>query len=295
MKNFKLALLFLMAGALQGLQAQQQLSYNLAIGDTFTIGQDAHQDMVMDMNGAAHKITNDLGGVYTFEVTEVREDDYLMTFKFDSFYMKSVSNLAGTVMELDTKKEATSDDIMGQLMSGLTNYKMTMVFSRNGEITSIDGADQLIENMVSKANIEDEFTQNLMKEAMAKEFGGTTLVESFSQMSHFYPNGDVSVGDTWKNEYSGSLSAKNTWSLESADNDLIHINGTSSVLMDTDEEALRMKLSGEQNSKITADAKTGLPIEITINTDTTGVSVLKNMGGVEVPTTLKQTVTYKKL
>ena len=62
--------------------AQTTLEYNLSIGDSFVIQQNAHQTIVQEMDGATHELTNDMNGLLEFKVIAERDTTYEIALAF---------------------------------------------------------------------------------------------------------------------------------------------------------------------------------------------------------------------
>ncbi|MDT0557249.1 DUF6263 family protein [Ichthyenterobacterium sp. W332] len=293
MKTITTSLLLCIVLMCNTIHAQSVLQYNLSLGDTYTIQQSAEQDITQDMNGSKHDMRNEINASYIFTVKAVNDSLITMDFRFDSFKMKSTSNLMGELISVNTKDSISDDDIEGKIFSGLTKSTLTMTMYKNGKIKELSGTEELIMKMVEGAGDFDEFTKELMKESMKGEFGNESLVESFEQMTYIYSKDKVSIGDTWTNRFRGDLSAENVWTLMSMDDTKNTISGKSDVMFNTEEDTITMKLSGTMDSNLSVNSNTGFIDEMTTSSTAKGISVLKQMNNLEVPTTIISNVSYK--
>ena len=273
--------------------AQDILQYKLVVNDTFNVTQKATQDIIQDMNGQKHEMKNELEADFTFIVKEVNDNSYSIDFTFDRFKMVTTSNLYGEIMNVDTSEEASEDDMEAKIFSGLLNSKLLMVMQKDGKIVSIEGTDRLVQKMIDGTGIEDDFTKELMRESMKKEFGNESLSSSFEQMTYIYPLNKVNIGDTWKNAYSGDLKAQNIWKLDTMDESSIVLSGESDVKMETEEDATTMNLTGTQQTSIIANPKNGFVQIMKVNSEAKGTTIMKQMNNIEVPTTIISVIEYK--
>ncbi|MDG5492123.1 DUF6263 family protein [Psychroserpens sp. SPM9] len=273
--------------------AQTKLAYNLNVGDEFKVNQIAIQDIVQDMNGQKHEMKNLLEGDFTFAIEAVNDSVYHIKFKFDRFKMVSTSNLMGELFNINTADPIEEDDIEGKLFSQLVKTDLKMIMYKNGKIKSITGSKALINNMVNAAGDFDEFTKELMKESMKKEFSNESLAKSFEQMTYIYPSKKVAKGDTWNNKFEGDLSSENTWTLKSIKKDDVEITGQSTITFNTIDEDLEMKLTGEMTSDLITSFETGFVKTMKTHSVAKGNSILHNMNDLEVPTTITSNITYK--
>lgn len=285
--SFICALFFFM-----NIQAQHSLSYQLEVGDTFQVKQQAKQLITQKLEGTEHEMTNDLSGFLEFKVDSVTDTGYVMTMMFKDFGLTSSSSIQGTLMDVKAS-ELVEGDIMSEMFHGLLNYELRLKMAKNGSIISVEGGEGLISKMITSAGIEDEFTVKMMEKSLGKDFSSDGLAKSFEQMTFFYPDDQVAVGDTWENTYEGKLAANNTFTLEKIEDGTTSIIGDSAVTMDTDESGTIMSLSGAQEMLIEAATTTGLLKKMMVSSKVEGFSKMAQMGNVEIPTTIDSTITYE--
>lgn len=273
--------------------AQNSLMYNLSVGDSFTVTQSTTQDIVQDMNGAKHEMKNVMNADFSFIVEKVTDSLYDIKFRFNNFKMASSSNLYGEIMTIDTTIDAPEEDIQAQIFSQLVYTELNMKMYKNGKIKVIEGADQLIEKMISVLKDVDAFTKEMIKESMKGEFSGESLTESFEQMTYFYPSKKVSVGDSWTNQFTGEMVSNNTWTLKAIQDDTATINGESDIKLSSDDNEILMELSGTMTTNIEASLKTGFLNIMKSTSDASGDSTMKTMNNIKVPTSIITNTTYK--
>nr|WP_298999197.1 DUF6263 family protein [uncultured Allomuricauda sp.] len=271
---------------------QQKLAYSLKKDDSFKIKQEAKQLIIQELEGAKHELTNDLEAIFTFKVAGETASNYIIEMAFEDFGMKTTSNLQGVLINVKAS-EPEAGDLMSEIFNGLIGYQLEMIMQKDGKIIEVSGGNELVENMITKAGITDDFTKNLMRESLSKEFSSDGLAKSFEQMTYFYPTELVSVGDTWNNEFNGKLKAKNNWTLEKLDADGSSISGTSEITVDTVENGTTMALAGNQQTSITTNAENGFIKAVTSESLAEGISKVANLGDVEIPTSIKSTITYE--
>ncbi|PRX54375.1 DUF6263 family protein [Flagellimonas meridianipacifica] len=271
---------------------QQKLAYNLKKDDFFKIKQEAKQLITQELEGAKHELTNDLEAIFSFNVVGETESIYTIEMAFEDFGMKTTSNLQGVLIDVKAS-EPEAGNMMSEIFSGLIGHKLQMTMQKDGKIIEVSGGNELVENMITKAGITDDFNKNLMRKSLSKEFSSVGLAKSFEQMTYFYPSNPISVGDTWNNEFSGKLNAKNSWKLEESGSEGSSISGTASITVDTEENGTIMTLAGNQQTSITTNASNGFIRTITSESLAEGISKVTNLGDVEIPTSIKSTITYE--
>lgn len=292
MKSLAVKLLVVFSCGLLSGQAQINLAYTLKQGDHFKIFQKADQNIVQDMEDTTHIMKNSVEGDFSFHVISVNDSVIHVNFKFDRFKMNSTSNLAGNIMSVNTA-DLSNTDMQDKLFSGLTKTTLKMVLYRNGKIKSISGSEQLISKMVDAAGDVDDFTKALMKEAMKTEFGNASLSHNFEQLTYIYPLNSVKVGDSWKNTFKGDLSSENTWTLKSLNQGIYKISGKSKVHFNTNDENISMDLEGTMISAVETYSSNGFIKSMETSSSASGLSTMKSMQGVKLPTTVNTKTTYK--
>lgn len=274
------------------LNGQTALGYNLKKGDVFKVKQNAEQLITQELEGAAHVLTNTLDGILEFTVIDESDDQYTIAFQFKDLNLLMDSSIQGELMNVRAK-EVSEEDIQSKMFNSLLEQPVEMMLSKTGNILEVIGGDSLVTQMANSSGLEDEFSKNLMKKSLEKEFGSEALSSSYEQMTFIYSSDKVSVGDTWQNEYTGKLNAQNTWTLETLEEETVTISGKAEVTMDINEQATTMNLRGSQTTKITANRKNGFIALMTVESEAKGFSTMAQLGDQEIPTTITSTITYE--
>ena len=131
------------------LTAQNVLQYNLSVGDSFTIHQEAIQHITQDIDGTIQEIDNKLSGMMSFEVIKSEKESITFEMNFTNLKMLMSSPTLGELSNVDSSSDDT-EDIMSLMFKGILNIPVTIVMSKNGKITSVTGGDKLIESMFKK-------------------------------------------------------------------------------------------------------------------------------------------------
>ncbi|QDO94134.1 hypothetical protein FNB79_09130 [Formosa sediminum] len=256
-----------------------------------TVKQQATQDIVQCDQGIEHKIHNNLEENYTFKVVSKTDSTYRLTFHFNHFKLKTTSNRLGVLVDVDTNKPVLEGDTEGKIFSGLTRSELQIEMTYTGEIIQVFGAENMINNMVSLAGVQDEFTKQLMIESMKSEFGSESLSKSFEQLTHIYPKQKVKIGDTWTNAYTGEINAVNTWKLKNI-TDTVQLDAKSDLSMIIEDEYTNLLLKGKQTIVVIADKNTGFINEMTVNAEASNAFDLNHTTHTN-PTEVTSITTYK--
>ncbi|WP_297792105.1 DUF6263 family protein [uncultured Eudoraea sp.] len=271
---------------------QSTLQYNLSVGDVFIIKQDANQLITQEIEGTTHEITNTLGGVMEFRVRAENEDTYDLDVLFKDLNLKMISSSQGELLNVSAK-DYEENDIQSKIFNSLLNVPVQVTLARTGDILEVNGGDSLVSKMVNASGVKDEYSLNMMKKSLEKEFGSEALSNSYEQFTFLYPNSSVKVGDSWNNEYKGKMQAQNTWTLKEISEVSAAIEGNALVVMEVVEPASTMKLNGTQDSSVATDISTGFARKMTVTGLVEGFTSMSQMGDQEIPTKIKSTIIYE--
>lgn len=264
--------------------AQVYLGYKLECGSTFKIQQKSDQTILQHIDGFEQEIVNHLETIVEFKVLKERADGYEIAMQFKDIKMQ---------VETAVMNETISTTEDNSIFKGLLNYPIKMVLKFNGDIANVSGCETLIERMMTAANIEDEFTRELMRASLEKDFGPKAISETYKQMTYFYPCEKVLINDSWHTVTSGISKMDNTWKLVSVDDRKAILSANGVVDMNLQKSGVTMKLSGSQKSYLVANAYTGLLQELTIEGIASGSSHIEmDEGGKNIPTTITSKIKY---
>ena len=269
--------LFVMITLNYAVFGQSTLEYKLNKGDIFTIKQNAQQIITQNLDGATHELTNTINGVLQLKVLNQEEDNYNMELIFKDLNLKINSSIQGELMNVNAK-EVTAEDVQSQIFNTLLDNPVQMTLSKTGDILEVRGGDSLVLKMANASGLTDAFSLNMMKKSLEKEFGSEALSNSYKQLTYIYPSKKIKVGDTWENEYLGKLSAKNSWTLKSITDSTASISGKAEITMDIKEPTTTMKLTGKQETEITADKISGFIQKMKVEGESEGTSTIVQMG-----------------
>lgn len=290
MKKLSYLLVYLLINTT--LLGQSRIQYNLSLDDVFTIKQDANQIITQEIDGATHEITNMLQGILEFRVKGDTNNTYAINVMFKDLNLKMTSSIQGELMNVKAK-DFEEDDAQSKIFNSLLDVPIQIILARTGDILEVSGGDSLVSIMAKASGLEDEFSLNMMKKSLEKEFGSEALSNSYKQLTFLYPDTSIEVGDSWKNEYTGKLQAQNTWTLNEITEASANIEGKALVVMDVVEPSSTMKLNGTQNSSVITDITTGFVKKMTVHGLAEGFTTLTQMGDQEIPTTIKSTIIYE--
>lgn len=276
--------------------AQQQLGYNLKVGDSFSLTQKSLQTIVQQFESEGItmdiELINDIKAEFQMTVVETHQDSYIIDFEFTSFAYQMRSDTMGTVIDVDTAAEIDESDMTQAIFRGLLGVTMTMEMLKTGRIIDITGGDALVDNMIKNSGITDEAQIQAMREGMENQYGGQKIAAGFEQFTYIYPEASKKIGESWNNSIDGELKAEQVWTLAAFDRNVLSIIGVSEVEMDSDSGTTKIYVKGTQNTQIEADPAHGFIKTYHSESVTEGESFIDSYGESGIPTKITTITDY---
>lgn len=274
------------------LQGQTRLQYNLEAGERFQVLQKGEQRILQELPQGDHEILNRMQSSMELQVTNATAEYFELVLNFTRLRLHMQSSEQGILMDLDTEqKTGNAVENTRNLFQQIIDAPIYIRMAHTGEIISVEGGDELIDQLVSSARLEDEFSEELMRSTLEKDLGSQALTEGFMQLTYFYPDSKVEVGDRWRNNYKGKVAAANRWTLTSLNSSRAQIKGTSTVEFAAGENST--PIQGTQETMIEAIRDHGFARQILIKTKAEGFSAFDEMQlPIHITATTKYTLTH---
>ena len=240
-----------------------ELALKLKIGHKFEHQFMMRQEVEQNIQGRIIKTLQANGTTYEMLVEKKQEDDF---FLVSCTYKRAQMEIKNTMMTLkyDSANKNTPIPPAAQGMAQLVNKSFTLEISNNGIVRRVKGMEAIIGDMVNKLNSPAEIKAKL-KAQFTKSFGNAAIEKIMQQSFKIYPEKKVAIDEKWqstitvKNLY--PITIKNTWTLESINQDKAEIN-LSSILNSNATFKLnnincKTQLKGTQNGHITINRQNG--------------------------------------
>jgi len=261
MKIFKtlLLLVLLQVAAL----AQRPAGYTLKVGDVYRVNMEAKQEIAQTMMGQTQETQQTTANVDDYEVIAASNGIY--TIKTTSIQRKLESSGPMGSMVIDSDSDGPQNAPFKAMANQTYQFKM----NKMGEILEVEGLESMT------ASIREGLTDSglgAQADDILAAFQEETLKSTLSQQFSFY---EPQMNDSWSKSNSmevlGSpITTNSTFQWEG--NNII--NGASDLAMSGDIEqmgmAMKMDVSGIQQTKITLDEATGMPTKVVIDQEISG-------------------------
>jgi hypothetical protein len=269
------------------------LLYNFKQGDILKQNIVMSVDLVQKFMEQEMKVGIVMNMKSTFEVKEVRDDNYTVEVKYKE--LKLDAGLPG----MDTKipfDSNTSEDVatmtnFGTIFKAIIDKPFEVVMSKTGKVESVKGLESFADAMMNAFgdNVPEE-----MRQQITEQFGSQFLEESFKsqfeQNTGYFPDKPVGTGDSWNVEMETKVSnfavkLNTTSTLKSIDGNIVNlsIDGTISIPEGSEQTMngvkVKIALKGSQKGTLKINKDTGwiifsdMMINFTGEVETMGMKV----------------------
>jgi FtsP/CotA-like multicopper oxidase with cupredoxin domain len=229
--------------------------------------------ITMDMEQAMgeQKVNTGMNMNYNIEVTE--DDGNIKTLK--ATYGRTVMKMTGqgTSMEIDSDKVVPAEqeglnmvvDMMSRMFAALKGKSFIMKVNEKGEITEVQGINELADAMLNNSNIPEE-QKPAMEQTFKQQFNDETMKQTFAQSFNIFPAKPVAVGDSWEKEASMNMGVamkmKTTYTVKKIEENTVTLDAQSKI------SSGNMKMN--QTGTMIVDKSTGLVTDATLTQKSEG-------------------------
>ena len=245
------------------------LKFNMNKGTKFEYSVTMDMGMKETVMGKDVDVKNKMLIGYTFAVTgdsagwkkvDATISRIAMDMNAEGMNMHFDSNEPDTSKVSDTNPMAMVGKVMGALKGGQFGFTI----NENGEIGSVYGMKEMMQNMIAKANLPN--AEN-MTQSLGKSFDEENFKQNMQQSFNMYPGKPVKTGESWTKTMSMKSSGMdmhldNTYTLESVTGDDALVKVVSKISSGADSTStpgVKMDMSGNMSGSMHYDLPTGIP------------------------------------
>ncbi len=283
------AVMLLFAGA----TAEKPLDFklNLTPGDNYVCVMDMSQRVTQTIEGEKQVMEQSNLVVWDYNILSKDNDG---NFEIMAKYarIKSSQKLGFQSVEFDSDNPPDYLDQSTAGFKALIGSELNLKLSANGKVLSVDGFEEMLDKIVKELNIPDTPQKTEVMANLRNQFGEEALRQSFEQMTAFYADKPIDIGEVWHNDISIEsgfpMAIESDLTLASRENAVSEINIVSKLKSDPGSEGIDMGLftlyyaiDGEQKGLIKMDEASGLPIKSDIEQSFSGTVTVKNAHDIE--------------
>lgn len=276
-----------------GVAAEKPLGFrlNLTPGESYVCAMDMSQRVTQTIEGEEQVMEQNNLVVWNYNILS-NDNDGNIEIMAKYSRIKSSQKFGFQTVEFDSDDPPDYVDQSTAGLKALVGSELNLRLSASGKVQSIDGFEEMIDKIVKELNIPDTPQKAEAMTNLRKQFGEEALRQSFEQMTAFYADKPVDIGEVWHNDISIEsgfpMVIESDFTLVSRENSISEINIVSKLKSDPGSNGIDMGLftlfytiDGEQNGVITMDEASGLPIKSDIRQSFSGTVTVKNAQDIE--------------
>lgn len=214
---------------------------------------------------------------YLWEIKDIDKDgNFLVTITYD---------------KIETKKEGEGADKPSPMKDDfMKGFSFDMVVTPKGKVKELHGMDKLMDMALAAALPDslanDPSSQAMvgpMKDMLKKQFSDKSMGSMMEQMTDYFPEGDVEVGDKWEKTVNVStvmpMKVTSNYVIKDIKDGIATVDVESKVEPGEGEAIMGMKveLNGSQKGTMEINTKNGIIVKSTINQDMSGTIGMMGM------------------
>lgn len=248
------------------------LKLNLEEGKSYNIKMVSDQDISQTTQGQEMNIRQKIGMEYTYHVKEIDYyGDMLIDIAYDSVSFEQESANGKVKYDSSDPSQEVLPAALG--FAALEGQSFSIKVSPEGKVKNVTGIDSIMQNIMKKINLPEGQVKEQIKKALKKQIGKETLKDQLEQMMDVYPEGPVSIGDSWSKRMvlkqgmsqGMSMIVNNTWTLKERSNGIAYIDVVSDISSPPSAEPIQsgpvkvsyVDISGRQEGEIQMDEDNG--------------------------------------
>jgi predicted secreted protein len=256
------------------------LKLNLEPKTGYSCSMDMNQSIIQAVNGENQELKQGMLMEWDIDIvgrSKSGSADVIFTYK----RIKMVQDFAGQSTEYDSDNPPQVIDQSMKGLAALPGSSINYTLSPDGKVTHLQGADDLVDKMVTALNLPENPQKEKVISDLRKQFGADAIKQMVEQMIGFYPSKPVAVGETWNKEVTITsglpMHLNSQYQLKSIDGNAAVIDISSQINADSSTSkvttgplVMAYNFSGTQTGSIKADTATGLPISSELNQEFSG-------------------------
>ncbi|HTS43010.1 MAG TPA: DUF6263 family protein [Puia sp.] len=283
---------------------KQKLGFNLNIGQTYYHLMRSESNITQEISGQKNVIAATVSGRTAFKVTNKKNSIYELSVTYEQLSMSmKMSN-----GEINISSDKTDEkDIVSTILRTITGKPFMIRMTNTGKIIEVKNLDSVFENLFDKFPQLSLSQKQQIKEQLTKAYGEKSLKGSFEMVTAIYTDNPVVTGNSWtvttKLESGMEANLVTTFQYKEHTDKFNLIIGKGKIKTD-DKDAyiqsngmpIKYNLTGNMNSTIKVDNKTGWVIESKVIEAVSGTAEIKDNpkvpGGLIIPMSIDTEMTY---
>ena len=170
------------------------LEYKLAEGDNFK----QSMKIASTISQMGQKMQMDMDVSLLFDIKKLENDIYTVELSYEKIKMDMDMGMAKISFDSETDTEFATLEDMSPIFRAMTGVPMTIQMSKKGKVQSVNGFEKIVESMTQSIDAEiEEAVKDQILSQMQGQFSEEAVQSLFTNISSYFPQEDVAIGDSW--------------------------------------------------------------------------------------------------
>ena len=289
MRTFRLLCCVLLVVAITGVLASVtagpgddtvDLRFRLKEGDTRNVRMITEQTISQEIQGQQIDMEQSFAFVFTFAVLEAgAEDTMWVEFTYNSVRFTQDGPMG--MIEYDSEDPPDDIPLPARAFAALVGQSMRLRMTDQGRVKEVSGIDEMIDHMIESMGLPAGEMSERMESNLREQFGEEAVKEMTESAMAVYPDGPVSVGDSWHRKVvltkGFPLIVETTYTLTGRRDGIASIEIASELESNSEAASIEMgpvsltyELRGEQSGMLNIDEATGWILKSRIEQQSSG-------------------------
>ncbi|WP_298714840.1 DUF6263 family protein [Chitinophaga sp.] len=210
-----------------------ELNYNLKTGSEFTLSQESRSETYMTVQEVVQRTTRDYNNKMSIKVTDAAPGRFTMHWSYTD--IKFNFNAKNQNIYVDAKTDHPDEPLQGALKL-LLNQPFTVEIQGTGNITKVEGLDQLMEKASEAFTKLKSDERDAYKKLLKDQFGTEAFRGWLEQLLIIYPVHGIKNGTQWEESVPlrGGLKGRVDlyWNLQHWDGQTAKVNAEGNIKTD---------------------------------------------------------------
>jgi hypothetical protein len=281
-----------------------EMRFSPEVGEVYRIDMVMEQEITQMFEDEEMTTEQTLGFGFRMTATSEDEDGSVWIDAQYEWIMLQQTTPIG-IVEYDSRNPSEDSYPLSQGLGYIIGKGFAMRVSPSGEILEVTGLDTLLSGLIENLDVEDETLRAQFEEQIQELYSEEALKEQVGNMIVDYPEGEVSIGDTWtaSTESTGLVPAtiETTYTLEAYEDGIATVSMVSTIqsdpettVMDMGMYLIKYDLTGTQEGTIAVDTEVGLSVSSVITQDISGeMTLIFESEEISVPITTTSSITIE--
>ena len=261
-------------------QGPLDLNLNLEAGSSYICVMELNQNVAQTTGGYDQTLRQELLMSWRYDVIGSNENGEIdINLTYTRIKVKQDFGFQSSEYDSESPPDYIEPSMRGY--GAVVGSELGVKMGKKGRIIELRGVDTMLDKMIEDLDLPDSPAKNEMIASMRSQFGEDALRQALEQITGFYPESPVNIGDKWTSEKlvrtGFPMKIVDNYELRSRKDGVVNIDVSSEITSSPDSAGVQMgpvsifyDIAGSHSGSIEVDESTGLPIRSEIDMSLSG-------------------------